>query len=612
MKQKIWALIATCVCLVYSVSPSAEVQLPSADGEVSLAGQIDYFEDNTAAMTLDQVRAEPTLFKCYPNSSDLIFGYSKSAFWLRLELNAPAIELTSAPRDWRLELTYSPLSYVDVFVPESNLKMSSGLLVPFSSRPVEHRNHVFPLAFAPGQHTVYIRVLTQSSVTMPVRLNSAKAFNDATVQSYLVLGLYYGLLFGLAAYNLLLFLSLRSAPYGYYVACVLALASGVSVMNGLGPQYLWPNAVGWNAFALPMCIVTSDFLAILFTRSLLQTQLVFPRFDRLLIAFAAILLAAIATMPWIPPYASHPVMSALTLPTLFLLFGLGIASMRRGVTGALYYLIAWSALLICGTFVVMRNLAWLPNNFFTQYGVQLGSAIEMVLLSFALAQRFHELKLEKEAAQAEALNLARKSELELEARVNRRTAALGEANARLAESEAQLRTLAHHDGLTGLANRLQFDAHLGAALARAQRMQQPLGLLVIDLDGFKNVNDLHGHAVGDALLIEAAHRLKQAMRTEDLVARMGGDEFVVVLEAPQTTDSIRNIAQKLLLSLERPVHVDAIVLNISGSIGGSIGGTILTDSKDDALSLNLMRQADAAMYAAKAAGRSQVRLHGEA
>ena len=311
-------------------------------------------------------------------------------------------------------------------------------------------------------------------------------------------------------------------------------------------------------------------------------------------------------MPWIAPFATHPVMSALTLPTLFLLFGLGVASLRRGVTGARYYLIAWSSLLICGTFVVMRNLAWLPNNFFTQYGVQLGSAIEMVLLSFALAQRFHELKLEKETAQAEALNVARKGELELEARVNERTAALGAANARLAESEAQLRTLAHHDGLTGLANRLQFDAHLEAALARAQRIAQPLGLLVIDLDGFKNVNDLHGHAVGDALLIEVAHRLKEVMRTADLVARMGGDEFVVVLEAPQTDENIRNIAQKLLLRLERPIHLDSIALNISSSIGG----TLNVNPDDDALVL--MRQADAAMYVAKSAGRRQVRIHGEA
>ena len=103
-----------------------------------------------------------------------------------------------------------------------------------------------------------------------------------------------------------------------------------------------------------------------------------------------------------------------------------------------------------------------------------------------------------------------------------------------------------------MANRLQFDLHLDSALERARRAQQPLGLLVIDLDGFKAVNDLHGHAVGDLLLIEVARRLKQGTRTADLVARMGGDEFVIVLEAPQTIDDIRTIAQKKeLLIIER-------------------------------------------------------------
>lgn len=162
---------------------------------------------------------------------------------------------------------------------------------------------------------------------------------------------------------------------------------------------------------------------------------------------------------------------------------------------------------------------------------------------------------------------------------------------------AQLAVLAHRDALTGLANRRLFQDHLSHALARARRKTKEGALLYVDLDGFKQVNDSHGHEHGDWVLTEIARRITDCVRESDLVARVGGDEFILVLEESQGPEAVEAVACKVLDSLSLP-----FVLNGDESvIGASIGityfgaGRITPDQ--------LINQADFAMYRAKRAGR---------
>jgi diguanylate cyclase (GGDEF)-like protein/PAS domain S-box-containing protein len=165
-------------------------------------------------------------------------------------------------------------------------------------------------------------------------------------------------------------------------------------------------------------------------------------------------------------------------------------------------------------------------------------------------------------------------------------------------AEERIRLLAYHDPLTGLPNRLLLTDRLAHALAMAKRRQGHVAVLYIDLDRFKNVNDSLGHAVGDKLLWEIAHRLNICVREEDTVSRLGGDEFVIVVESLQDQEDAASIANKVHKAFEQPILVDGRVLHASASIG------IAVYPADGESVEVLMQNADTAMYQAKAQGRN--------
>jgi diguanylate cyclase (GGDEF)-like protein/PAS domain S-box-containing protein len=156
---------------------------------------------------------------------------------------------------------------------------------------------------------------------------------------------------------------------------------------------------------------------------------------------------------------------------------------------------------------------------------------------------------------------------------------------------------ATHDGLTGLANRWMFMQHFEQAMQRARRGGRMMALLLLDLDEFKDVNDSHGHAAGDQVLIEVARRLRSSLRAGDVIARLGGDEFTVLLPDVPSMDHVLQVAQKVQRSLSARCQLKMGEV----SLGASIGITAFPDDAQD--SGTLMRFADMAMYAAKAHGR---------
>jgi diguanylate cyclase (GGDEF)-like protein/PAS domain S-box-containing protein len=173
------------------------------------------------------------------------------------------------------------------------------------------------------------------------------------------------------------------------------------------------------------------------------------------------------------------------------------------------------------------------------------------------------------------------------------------------QAEARVAHLAYHDTLTGLPNRALFHDRLNQALAAAQRNKHTGALMFIDLDHFKRVNDVYGHAVGDTVLREVSKRLQYFLRTEDSVARLGGDEFVVLLPALATDPHgaatlARVVGDKIRTALEAPIHIDGMAYHTAASIGVTLfpkGSQTLDD---------LMREADIAMYRAKEGGRNAV------
>ena len=173
----------------------------------------------------------------------------------------------------------------------------------------------------------------------------------------------------------------------------------------------------------------------------------------------------------------------------------------------------------------------------------------------------------------------------------------------VALARERISTLAYSDALTGLANRTSFGPSLEQAAQRARRKNSKLALVFIDLDGFKEINDRHGHDAGDALLVQLAGRLRANLRASDLVARLGGDEFVVVVEEVQESAPIEIVAKKLLAEVVRPYALTGGEVTVTASIGISI----FPDDAADASAL--LKHADTAMYAAKQAGKNSWRFY---
>lgn len=165
------------------------------------------------------------------------------------------------------------------------------------------------------------------------------------------------------------------------------------------------------------------------------------------------------------------------------------------------------------------------------------------------------------------------------------------------------RYLAYHDPLTGLPNRTVFFSVLEQAVAHARQIQRPFGLLYIDLDNFKPVNDRFGHALGDQLLIMVARRLTSSVREEDFVARLGGDEFVVIETDLPRARLAGLLARKLIRIIARPFLLEGLRLAINASIGISIYWP------DDQVPEELLHHADQAMYLAKNCGPGHYRFY---
>jgi diguanylate cyclase (GGDEF)-like protein len=600
-------LLLLCCWWCHIGATFAAVRLVPGLASFPLANQVAILEDPSGRLSLADVQRRGADFRPSQVQGDeaINFGYSSSAWWLRVELEAD----TGASRDWLLEVAFPTLDSVEYFGPGGE-HLSTGDRLPFAQRPLEHRNFVFPVHLGDvAASTVWLRVVSEGTLTVPLRLWQGDAFWQDSHASYSVLSAYFGMLLALALYNLLLWFSLRDHNYLTYVLFATSMAVGQLSLNGLGNEFLWPDWPVWGNLAFTIGFAGAGLFGALFTRGFLETRRNLPRLDGAVIGLAA-LFAVCIMAAFAAPYRLAAILTSLTGVTFSVVAVLaGLRCWRAGQPGARTFLLAWTVLLMGVAVVGLRNLNVLPTTFVSFYAMQMGSALEMLLLSFALADRINGLRREKDAAQSEALATKQqlvaalqRSEASLERRVAERTGELEAANARLRENERQLQALAHTDPLTGLANRLLFDARLEQSMQQARRSHGQIALLLIDLDHFKPINDGYGHAIGDEVLRAAAERFRGAVREVDTVARLGGDEFAVVLAGVSSGTDAERMADKIVASLREPMRVLGLPLEITGSIGVAVfSGGELSPSE-------LLRRADQAMYAAKDAGRGCYRV----
>lgn len=393
-------IVLLALALLVSDGAAADVQIGSA-GSYPLSHEFSYLIDPTDQLTLRdvtqpamQARFEPLLVTG-PGAN---FGFNTAAIWLRVTLQTGP----EAPRDWLLEVAYPPLDHLDLYSPgpAGYLRQEAGDHLPFSSRVIPHRNHVLPLTLAPGVSTLYLRIQSEGAVTAPVTLWQERALWEHDQLTYSGLSLYFGLLIGLLLYNLLLFTSIRDRVYLLYVLFVAGMALFQVSLTGIGLQFFWPGQLWWNIHAPPIGTVMAATFGLLFARTFLSSAQRTPWLDRLILLEAAGFQLTLVVMLAGSYTAATFMVTGLVLAGVVTLMAAGGIGVRHGHPGARNFMISWTVLLLGVLVIALHNMGVLPSNALTSNAVVFGSALEMVLLSFALADRVNVARRFKEQAQS--------------------------------------------------------------------------------------------------------------------------------------------------------------------------------------------------------------------
>jgi two-component system, sensor histidine kinase LadS len=337
--------------------------------------------------------------------------------------------------EWLFELAYPPLDAMTLFVPlaqtDSNRAwqtIAMGDQLPFRERPVLHRNFIVPLVLADTvPRTYYLRVATESSLQVPLTIYRNQAFTLTNTRFDLFYGALFGTMLTLVALNFVLYFTMRVQSYLLFVLYMAATTWYFASIAGYTQFLVGDMPRLANRLTLASLFIAYSGLA-LFGRLFLQTFRYAPVLDKVHLATGIFsLVGAIATF-FLPYRLMAEIVAAVVLVVSLLCFVTGSVMWRRGNRSAVYFLVALAAFLLGALATLFRNVGLIPATIITVHGVEIGSAIEGVLFSFALAGQYRFLKKQKETAQREALRLQQEVNLRLEEKVRERTQALEESN----------------------------------------------------------------------------------------------------------------------------------------------------------------------------------------
>ncbi|MBK7658569.1 MAG: diguanylate cyclase [Betaproteobacteria bacterium] len=562
------------LALLSLAAPAATLSLDGSSGERPVQS-LRVLVDSEGTLGLAEVKgpaADARWQRVDTGRQAANFGLTTAAVWFEIALAAGP----GGEGRWLLTVAFPTLDRVDVYAGErESAPLAGGDLLPFALRATPHRHHVFPVDLAPGEaKTLYVRLQSEGNLTAPLTLWRAEALWASDHGTYAALGLYFGILAALLLYNGLMFLSLRDPLYLLYVAFVAAMGLAQLASTGLGNEFLWPGSPRWGNDAMMIGMSATGLFAVLFVRRFLAMANHSRAIDRAVLGtgvlFATALLLTVAVSYRWGAYVIN--VAAFSFALLAVAGGARSAWLRQ--PGGGYFLLAWTVLLAGTGLLAALNVGLVPSNGFTRNAFLFGSGFEMLLLSFALASRVDQLRRERERSASEALEAKQslvislqESERRLEERVQARTRDLQDVNARLIDRERALDHLAHHDALTGLANRRRLADTFRQAAARSRRTKTAFAVLLVDLDGFRALNDRRGHALGDRVLVAVADRLRACVREADHAARLDGDNFVVLVENLASGSDAELVAQKIVRAIEPPIAGDADILRVSASVG---------------------------------------------
>ncbi|RQO79521.1 GGDEF domain-containing protein [Acidovorax sp. FJL06] len=505
-----------------------------------------------------------------PPSRGGSMGVRKEALWLRVPLRMPV----DTGSEWIVNIDFAVLNEVDIFLTRQGQVVQHtalGNLRPYTARPLRSRTPAMALELAADtSYELLIRVQTTGAMILPITLSLSPHLVHQGLQEQMFQGVLTGLALCLVIYSLAQWLHQREKLFLYYGLLVAGSAGFSLQFFGIGTQFLWSDHLWVEVHAAGASGLLAIAGSFLFMGHALMGHVPHSRFLRVMRIGAVLSLGLLAAflLDLIGTRTTTAIISVLgPLPSLISL-PIAVARARKGDSVSTSLLAAWVAYFTAAVVMVCLVQGLLPVNFWTLHSFQLGAAADMLLFLRVLGQRSAALR----AAASDALR----------------------------ERDA-MRSLAYTDSLTGLPNRRGMQLALQSALARCGPGHL-VAVYLMDLDGFKPVNDTYGHDVGDDLLVAVGHRLQASVRHHtDLVARLGGDEFIVMACDLARPEQAEELGRSLLRAFEHPFTLSHLTLSVRLTIGYALAPVDGDDPQ------HLIRLADAAMYAGKQSGKQSIR-----
>ncbi|MBF0350466.1 MAG: response regulator [SAR324 cluster bacterium] len=387
--------------LIYAATP---LLLNPSQGVYPLGKHMEFLEDVDGQLTIEQVSSSEFSSSFQSGSLDAPnFGNTHSVYWAYLQVLNPLPSSTM----WYLEQAFPIIDHVSLFIQQVDgtfLKYTAGDQYPFEQRDVKHRNIIFPLSL-PSQHvqTLYIRVKSESSMQMSFKLWNPETFLENSTEEHSGLGLYYGMILVMLIYNLFLFTVIRDRSYLYYVLHTAGLLLYQMVYNGLAYRYLWPDSPSWTNKSLPFFLAFTGFWGISFFRSFVDSAKILHGWDKLLIFLSVILAGLMPLSLFVNTVTSGSLVVLSAMNSYVIILWVSFLAVLKGSRPARFFLLSFSLFLLGGLASALRSFGILPMMFITNYGPHIGSALEVIFLSFGLADRVNTMKKERFVAQQKLL-----------------------------------------------------------------------------------------------------------------------------------------------------------------------------------------------------------------
>nr|WP_315428323.1 diguanylate cyclase [uncultured Albidiferax sp.] len=536
--------------------------------QIDLWPSVSILPDPDRRLDITQVLAQTAQFEP-PRGAHSTLGLRPEPVWLRVPFSVDA----SAGLQRVLDIDYPVLNRIDAYLVRGDQIEQQALMGNLHmdpDHPRASRSHSMIMQLQPGQsYTLLLRIESTGAMVVPITLSTPAAFLAQALREQMLQGLMVGLSLCLLAYSLTHWLGLRDLVFMKYALIVGGGLLFSLLQFGIGAQYLWPGNRWMELHLAPLAALMSSCGFFLFFGHVLLGPDSHRFFSRVMKggAVLTVVVALVFAFDGLTTRAVSAIIGVLGLaPTLLALPG-AVRRVRQGDSMGIYILLG--ALLYFSAAATMTGVIFghIPMNGWTQHSVQLATLLDTMLLMRLLSLR---------------------------------STAVQHAAKRANQERDAMHSLAHTDPLTGLPNRRGLSAALTAALPHCS-IDRIVAIFVLDLDGFKPVNDQYGHDVGDELLIAVADRLQQLMRHNDVVARLGGDEFVVMAGGLHRDEQAQELGQELLDAFREPFQLREQCCQVGMTIGYALA------PHDGSDALTLIKRADAAMYLGKQEGKHCLR-----